>query len=73
MVLPVGLRGLNLSLSFLFILRVSRLSAYSVLIAGWASNSKYALLGALRGGAQIISYEVSFSLIILPLVFFLGS
>lgn len=73
MVLPVGLRGLNLSLSFLFILGVSRLSAYSVLIAGWASNSKYALLGALRGGAQIISYEVSFSLIILPLVFFLGS
>lgn len=72
MVLPVGLRGLNLSLSFLFILGVSRLSAYSVLIAGWASNSKYALLGALRGGAQIISYEVSFSLIILPLVFFLG-
>lgn len=70
--LPVGLGGINLGLSFLFILGVSSLSAYPVLIAGWSSNSKYALLGALRGGAQIISYEVSFGLIILPLVFFIG-
>nr|YP_010937558.1 NADH dehydrogenase subunit 1 [Ophiothrix exigua]WKW95567.1 NADH dehydrogenase subunit 1 [Ophiothrix exigua] len=71
--IPVRVSGLNLELSFLLILGISSLSAYPVLIAGWASNSKYALLGALRGGAQIVSYEVSFSLIIFPLLFFLGS
>uniref|UniRef100_A0AAU6PWV0 NADH-ubiquinone oxidoreductase chain 1 n=1 Tax=Macrophiothrix sp. TaxID=3135532 RepID=A0AAU6PWV0_9ECHI len=71
--MPVGVSLANLELSFLFVLSISSLSAYPVLVAGWASNSKYALLGALRGGAQIVSYEVSFSLIILPLVCFLGS
>uniref|UniRef100_A0AAU6QCK1 NADH-ubiquinone oxidoreductase chain 1 n=1 Tax=Ophiothrix sp. TaxID=2909811 RepID=A0AAU6QCK1_9ECHI len=70
---PISFSGLNLELSFLLILGISSLSAYPVLVAGWASNSKYALLGALRGGAQIVSYEVSFSLIIFPLIFFLGS
>lgn len=71
--LPVNFSGIYLELSLLFILSISSLSAYSVLVAGWSSNSKYALLGALRGGAQIVSYEVSFRLIIIPLVFFLGS
>uniref|UniRef100_A0AAU6PX42 NADH-ubiquinone oxidoreductase chain 1 n=1 Tax=Ophiothrix scotiosa TaxID=3135525 RepID=A0AAU6PX42_9ECHI len=72
-VVPLSISLVNLQLSFLFVLGVSSLSAYPVLVAGWASNSKYALLGSLRGGAQIVSYEVSFSLIILPLVCFLGS
>nr|YP_009747391.1 NADH dehydrogenase subunit 1 [Aphrodita australis]QII43122.1 NADH dehydrogenase subunit 1 [Aphrodita australis] len=49
----------------LFFLCVSSLNVYTTLIAGWASNSKYALLGALRGVAQTISYEVSMSLILL--------
>lgn len=67
-VIPVPVAGLNLSLSLFFILAISSLSAYSILVAGWASKRKYALLGALRGAAQTISYEVSFGLIVLPLV-----
>ena len=48
---------------------ISSLSVYGTIVAGWASNSKYALLGALRGVAQTISYEVSMTLILLsPLV-----
>ncbi len=48
---------------------VSRLSVYGTIVAGWASNSKYALLGALRGVAQTISYEVSMTLILIrPLI-----
>ena len=62
-----------MSLSLLFILAISRLSAYSILVAGWASNSKYALIGALRGAAQTVSYEVRFGLIVLPLVLLVGS
>nr|YP_009051412.1 NADH dehydrogenase subunit 1 [Tetrastemma olgarum]AIH00400.1 NADH dehydrogenase subunit 1 [Tetrastemma olgarum] len=57
---------------FIF-LCVSSLSVYATLIAGWASNSKYALLGGLRAVAQTISYEVSMVLILLGLVFLLGS
>lgn len=49
----------------LYFLCVSRINVYSTFLAGWCSNSKYALLGALRGVAQTISYEVSISLILL--------
>ena len=70
---PVYCSGVNFSLSLLFVLGVSSLSAYSILVAGWASNSKYALLGALRGAAQTVSYEVRFGLIVLPLVLLVGS
>jgi len=65
--------GLKLSMSLFFVLAISSLSSYSILIAGWASNSKYALLGALRGVAQAISYEVRFGLIIIPAVMLVGS
>nr|WOA00247.1 NADH dehydrogenase subunit 1 [Phascolosoma sp. f LL-2023] len=51
--------------SFIFFLMISSLNVYSILGAGWASNSKYALLGAIRGIAQTISYEVSMILILL--------
>jgi NADH-quinone oxidoreductase subunit H len=57
----------------LVILALSSLSVYSLIIAGWASNSKYAFLGALRSAAQIISYEVSISLAILPVICLAGS
>nr|YP_010729370.1 NADH dehydrogenase subunit 1 [Ophioleila elegans]WED07075.1 NADH dehydrogenase subunit 1 [Ophioleila elegans] len=70
--IPVLVSGINLSLSLLFILTLSSLSVYPVLSAGWASNSKYALLGAVRGVAQTISYEVSFGLIVLPIVLLVG-
>lgn len=54
--------------SLLFILVVSSLGVYGILIAGWSSNSKYALLGSLRSVAQMISYEVSISLVIIPII-----
>uniref|UniRef100_UPI00315DAAF4 NADH dehydrogenase subunit 1 n=1 Tax=Voluta musica TaxID=3169513 RepID=UPI00315DAAF4 len=57
----------------LFFLCVSGLNVYGTLLAGWASNSKYALLGSLRAIAQTISYEVSMALILLFPLFVVGS
>nr|YP_009122018.1 NADH dehydrogenase subunit 1 [Mugilogobius chulae]AJH65776.1 NADH dehydrogenase subunit 1 [Mugilogobius chulae] len=62
----------DLSLSILFILALSSLAVYSILGSGWASNSKYALIGALRAVAQTISYEVSLGLILLSTIIFTG-
>lgn len=62
----------DLSLSILFILAISSLAVYSILGSGWASNSKYALIGALRAVAQTISYEVSLGLILLNVIIFSG-
>nr|ALJ10586.1 NADH dehydrogenase subunit 1 [Bolitoglossa oaxacensis] len=63
----------NLNLGILFMLALSSLTVYSILGSGWASNSKYALIGALRAVAQTISYEVSLALIILCLILMTGS
>nr|YP_008815650.1 NADH dehydrogenase subunit 1 [Dinocras cephalotes]AGZ03520.1 NADH dehydrogenase subunit 1 [Dinocras cephalotes] len=57
------------SLGLLFFLCCTSLGVYTVMIAGWSSNSNYALLGGLRGVAQTISYEVSLALILLSFVF----
>lgn len=57
----------------LFFLCVSSLNVYGTLLAGWASNSKYALLGSLRAIAQTISYEISIALILLFPLFLIGS
>nr|YP_010398071.1 NADH dehydrogenase subunit 1 [Trigonopoma gracile]UQJ79400.1 NADH dehydrogenase subunit 1 [Trigonopoma gracile] len=62
----------NLNLGMLFILALSSLAVYSILGSGWASNSKYALVGALRAVAQTISYEVSLGLIVLSIMIFSG-
>nr|UQJ78919.1 NADH dehydrogenase subunit 1 [Rasbora cephalotaenia] len=62
----------NLNLGMLFILALSSLAVYSILGSGWASNSKYALVGALRAVAQTISYEVSLGLIVLSVMIFSG-
>ena len=62
-----------LNTSLLYLLVISSCSVYGILLAGWASNSKYALLGALRSVSQMISYEVSISLIIIPIILFSGS
>nr|YP_097271.1 NADH dehydrogenase subunit 1 [Bolitoglossa n. sp. RLM-2004]AAU20721.1 NADH dehydrogenase subunit 1 [Bolitoglossa n. sp. RLM-2004] len=62
----------NLNLGILFILAMSSLTVYSILGSGWASNSKYALIGALRAVAQTISYEVSLALIVLCLILMAG-
>nr|YP_010937267.1 NADH dehydrogenase subunit 1 [Ixodes loricatus]WKW95224.1 NADH dehydrogenase subunit 1 [Ixodes loricatus] len=56
-----------------FMLCISSLSVYVILFGGWSSNSKYALLGAYRGVAQVISYEVSFSFLLISLIFFSSS
>jgi len=63
----------DLNLSILFILALSSLNVYGIIIAGWASNSKYAFLGSLRSAAQMISYEVSIGLTILPVILLAGS
>nr|ABO14073.1 NADH dehydrogenase subunit 1 [Pamphorichthys hollandi] len=70
MPLPSPLADLNLGI--LFILALSSLTVYSILGSGWASNSKYALIGALRAVAQTISYEVSLGLILLSTILIAG-
>ena len=55
----------DLGVGILYIFAVSSISVYAVLMSGWASNSKYAFLGAIRAAAQMISYEVSIGLIII--------
>nr|ACY26050.1 NADH dehydrogenase subunit 1 [Harpiola isodon] len=63
----------NMNLSMLFILALSSLAVYTIMWSGWASNSKYALIGALRAVAQTISYEVTLAIIILSLLLMNGS
>lgn len=58
----------DLDLGLLIVLAISSLSVYGVIMSGWSSNSKYALLGALRSSAQMISYEVSIGLLIMPVL-----
>jgi len=64
-IFPHSNPAIYISFGALYFLCVSRINVYTTFIAGWCSNSKYALLGALRGVAQTISYEVSISLILL--------
>lgn len=56
----------NFDLSLLFIYAISSVGVYGIIWAGWSSNSKYAFLGSLRSSAQLISYEVSMNLLLLP-------
>nr|QZH44539.1 NADH dehydrogenase subunit 1 [Sillaginopsis panijus]BBU25930.1 NADH dehydrogenase subunit 1 [Sillaginopsis panijus] len=70
--LPLPHPVVDLNLGILFILVLSSLAVYSILGSGWASNSKYALIGALRAVAQTISYEVTLGLILLNIVIFAG-
>nr|YP_004717872.1 NADH dehydrogenase subunit 1 [Lebiasina astrigata]QCI56114.1 NADH dehydrogenase subunit 1 [Lebiasina astrigata]BAK42173.1 NADH dehydrogenase subunit 1 [Lebiasina astrigata]BBU25540.1 NADH dehydrogenase subunit 1 [Lebiasina multimaculata] len=70
--LPMPYPVIDLNLGVLFILALSSLAVYSILGSGWASNSKYALIGALRAVAQTISYEVSLGLILLSIIVFTG-
>nr|YP_009240950.1 NADH dehydrogenase subunit 1 [Phalacrocorax brasilianus]AMK01654.1 NADH dehydrogenase subunit 1 [Phalacrocorax brasilianus] len=69
--LPFSLTDLNLGL--LFLLAMSSLAVYSILWSGWASNSKYALIGALRAVAQTISYEVTLAIILLSTIILSGN
>nr|YP_009990818.1 NADH dehydrogenase subunit 1 [Crypturellus soui]QNN84171.1 NADH dehydrogenase subunit 1 [Crypturellus soui] len=71
--LPIPLPLTDLNLSLLFLLAMSSLAVYSILLSGWASNSKYALIGALRAVAQTISYEVTLAIILLSIIILCGS
>nr|ARH54818.1 NADH dehydrogenase subunit 1 [Trigonopterus sp. 5 AH-2016] len=73
MVMPFYSMNMSFNLSFLFFLCVSSLSVYSVMLAGWSSNSNYSMLGSLRSVAQTISYEVSMVLILLSFLFMVWS
>nr|Q70Y24.1 RecName: Full=NADH-ubiquinone oxidoreductase chain 1; AltName: Full=NADH dehydrogenase subunit 1 [Zaedyus pichiy]CAD44383.1 NADH dehydrogenase subunit 1 [Zaedyus pichiy] len=71
--MPMPHSLINLNLGVLFILALSSLAVYSILWSGWASNSKYALIGALRAVAQTISYEVTLAIILLSVMMMNGS
>ena len=68
-----GLVFSDINVGILYLFSVSSLGVYGIIIAGWASNSKYAFLGALRSAAQMVSYEVSMGLIIISVLLCTGS
>ena len=73
--LPVskGLEVLDFNVGIFFVLAVSSISVVGILLAGWSSNNKFSLIGAMRSGAQIISYELSAGMSILAMVMFAGT
>jgi NADH-quinone oxidoreductase subunit H len=74
-VIPVtdGWAIANINVGILYIFAISSLGVYGVIMAGWASNSKYAFLGALRSAAQMVSYEVSIGFVIITVLLCVGS
>lgn len=74
-VIPIapGIQVVDLNIGLLFILGMSSLGVYSVILAGWSSNSKYSLLGGLRGSAQMLSYEVFMGFALMGAVAIAGS
>jgi len=68
-----GIGVVDLNVGLLFILAMSSLAVYGVVLGGWASNDKYSLLGALRGAAQMLSYEVFMGLSLMGVVMLAGS
>ena len=74
-VIPVdaGLAIGDVNLGILYLLAISSLGVYGVIIGGWASNSKYPFLGSLRSAAQMVSYEVSIGLVIITVLLCVGS
>ncbi|HTC09018.1 MAG TPA: NADH-quinone oxidoreductase subunit NuoH [Acetobacteraceae bacterium] len=74
-VIPVndGWAIANINVGVLYLFAISSLGVYGVMISGWASNSKYAFLGALRSAAQMVSYEVSMGFVIVTVLLMAGS
>lgn len=84
MVIPIGkpftigdrvinLAGTDLNIALLYVLAMSSIAVYAVVLAGWSSGSKYPLLGSVRASAQMISYEAAMGLALVPLVMFTGT
>jgi NADH-quinone oxidoreductase subunit H len=63
----------DINVGILYLLAISSLGVYGIIMAGWASNSKYAFLGAIRSSAQMISYEVSMGLVVITVLLCTGS
>lgn len=63
----------DINVGILYLLAVSALGVYGIILSGWSSNSKYAFLGALRSAAQMVSYEVSIGFILITVVLCAGS
>jgi NADH-quinone oxidoreductase subunit H len=74
-VIPVndGWAIANINVGVLYLFAISSLGVYGIIIAGWASNSKYAFLGALRSAAQMVSYEVSMGFVMVSVLICVGS
>jgi len=70
---PVALQVADVNVAVLVIFAIASLSVYGIVLAGWSSNSKYSLLGALRSSAQMISYELSYGLALASVLMIAGS
>lgn len=68
-----GLQAIDFNIGVFYVMAVSSLGVVGILLAGWSSNSKYSLIGAMRSGAQIVSYELSVGLSLLAIVVFSGT
>ena len=68
-----GMVVANINVGILYLFAISSMGVYGVIMAGWASNSKYAFLGALRSAAQMVSYEVSIGFVIVTVLLCVGS
>ena len=68
-----GLQIIDYNIGIFFVLAVSSVGVLGILLAGWSSNNKYTLIGAMRSGAQMVSYELSLGLAILTIVVFAGT
>ena len=69
----ISLVGMDLNIGILYILALSSMAVYAIVLAGWSSGSKYPLLGAVRASAQMISYEAAMGLALVPLILFTGT